>query len=132
MSVDQSAPEAQYYTVVKGDNLSKVSKQYYGDPNEYSTIFEANKPMLKRPDLSIQDRCCAYRCCSGVPWFGCGTRLELLRQGFQIQRETVSDAGSPFVDAKVLHARKSPESSPTLNHRARCSDVPRMDAPGAT
>ncbi|HUH92857.1 MAG TPA: peptidoglycan-binding protein LysM [Casimicrobiaceae bacterium] len=51
MTVDQSAPEAQYYTVVKGDNLSKISKQYYGDPNKYARIFEANKPMLKSPDL---------------------------------------------------------------------------------
>ncbi len=51
MTVDQSAPEAQYYTVVKGDNLSKISRQYYGDPNKYNKIFEANKPMLKSPDL---------------------------------------------------------------------------------
>ena len=51
MTVDQSEPEAQYYTVVKGDNLSKISKQYYGDPNKYTRIFEANKPMLKSPDL---------------------------------------------------------------------------------
>lgn len=51
MTVDQSQPEAQYYTVVKGDTLSKISKQYYGDPNKYNAIFEANKPMLKSPDL---------------------------------------------------------------------------------
>jgi nucleoid-associated protein YgaU len=51
MTVVQSEPEAQYYTVVKGDNLSKISKQYYGDPNKYAKIFEANKPMLKSPDL---------------------------------------------------------------------------------
>ena len=51
LTVDQSEPEAQYYTVVKGDNLSKISKQYYGDPNKYMAIFEANKPMLKSPDL---------------------------------------------------------------------------------
>ena len=51
MTVEQSAPEAQYYTVVKGDNLSKISKQYYGDANKYTKIFEANKPMLKSPDL---------------------------------------------------------------------------------
>jgi nucleoid-associated protein YgaU len=51
MTVDQSEPEAQYYTVVKGDNLSKISKQYYGDPNKYARIFEANKPMLRSPDL---------------------------------------------------------------------------------
>src|SRR3954470_2579057 len=50
MSVDQSEPEAQYYTVVSGDTLSKISKQFYGDANKYNQIFEANKPMLKSPD----------------------------------------------------------------------------------
>ncbi len=50
MSVDQSAPEARYYTVVSGDNLSKISKAHYGDPNKYMVIFEANKPMLTHPD----------------------------------------------------------------------------------
>jgi nucleoid-associated protein YgaU len=50
MSVDQSQPEAQFYTVKSGDNLSKISKQYYSDPNKYMKIFEANKPMLSHPD----------------------------------------------------------------------------------
>ena len=50
MSVDQSAPEAKFYTVVSGDTLSKISKQFYGDANKYMQIFEANKPMLKSPD----------------------------------------------------------------------------------
>ena len=39
-----------YYTVVAGDNLSKISKANYGDPNKYMKIFEANKPMLSNPD----------------------------------------------------------------------------------
>ena len=50
LTVDKSAPEAQYYTVVSGDTLSKVSKQFYGDANQYQKIFEANKPMLSHPD----------------------------------------------------------------------------------
>jgi len=50
MSVDQSAPEATYYTVVSGDTLSKISKASYGDANKYMTIFEANKPMLSDPN----------------------------------------------------------------------------------
>lgn len=48
--VETVEPEAEFYTVVKGDNLSKISKMHYGDPNKYMTIFEANKPMLKHPD----------------------------------------------------------------------------------
>jgi nucleoid-associated protein YgaU len=50
LTVDQSAPEAKYYTVVSGDTLSKISKASYGDANKYMVIFEANKPMLTHPD----------------------------------------------------------------------------------
>jgi len=50
MSVDQSAPEAKFYTVVAGDTLSKISKTQYGDANKYPQIFEANKPMLSDPN----------------------------------------------------------------------------------
>jgi nucleoid-associated protein YgaU len=42
--------EAKYYTVVKGDTLSKIAKEYYGDAMKYPTIFEANRPMLTHPD----------------------------------------------------------------------------------
>ena len=31
-------------------NISKISKEVYGDPNKYNTIFEANTPMLQHPD----------------------------------------------------------------------------------
>ena len=50
MTVDKSAPEATFYTVKSGDNLSKISKAHYGDPNKYMAIFEANRPMLQHPD----------------------------------------------------------------------------------
>lgn len=33
----------QTYTVQPGDNLSKISKQFYGDPNKYKKIADANK-----------------------------------------------------------------------------------------
>jgi nucleoid-associated protein YgaU len=38
------------YTVKSGDNLSKISKQFYGDSNEYMRIFYANRDKLKDPD----------------------------------------------------------------------------------
>jgi len=44
-------PEKQFYTVKKGDYLSKIAKEVYGNANKYNVIFEANKPMLKDPNL---------------------------------------------------------------------------------
>jgi nucleoid-associated protein YgaU len=39
------------YEVQPGDTLSKIAKQEYGDANAYMTIFEANKDILKNPNL---------------------------------------------------------------------------------
>ena len=50
MSVDQSEPEATFYTVVSGDNLSKIAQRHYDNANKYMVIFEANQPMLSHPD----------------------------------------------------------------------------------
>jgi nucleoid-associated protein YgaU len=50
MTVATPADESKYYAVVKGDTLSKISKEFYGNPNKYPQIFEANKPMLTHPD----------------------------------------------------------------------------------
>ncbi|HKU25500.1 MAG TPA: LysM peptidoglycan-binding domain-containing protein [Candidatus Sulfotelmatobacter sp.] len=36
------------YVVKSGDNLSKISKSFYGNPNEYTKIAEANN--ISNPD----------------------------------------------------------------------------------
>ncbi len=51
MTVEHPEPEAQFHTVVSGDTLGKIAKKYYGNAMKYPVIFEANKPMLKDPDL---------------------------------------------------------------------------------
>ena len=38
------------YTVQSGDTLSKISKQFYGNANQYMKIFEANRDQLSNPD----------------------------------------------------------------------------------
>ena len=50
LTVATPADESRWYTVVKGDTLSKIAKEHYGNANEYNKIFEANRPMLKHPD----------------------------------------------------------------------------------
>jgi len=40
----------QSYTVQKGDSLSKIAKQYYGDANAWQKIFQANRDVLEDPD----------------------------------------------------------------------------------
>lgn len=47
-----TAPAAeQSYTVVKGDTLSKIAKHFYGNANQWKRIYEANKDVIKNPDL---------------------------------------------------------------------------------
>ncbi len=49
--INRQKAESKFYTVVSGDSLSKIAKEFYGDAMRYPEIFEANKPMLKDPDL---------------------------------------------------------------------------------
>jgi len=44
-------PSLRTYTVVKGDSLSKIAKHLYGDANSWKRIYEANKDIIKDPDL---------------------------------------------------------------------------------
>ena len=44
------SPAARTYVVQAGDNLSKISKHFYGDPNQYMKIVNANKDQLPDPD----------------------------------------------------------------------------------
>ena len=39
-----------FHTVVKGDNLWKISEKTLGSGARYKEIFEANRPMLTDPD----------------------------------------------------------------------------------
>lgn len=44
------APVSKFYEVKSGDTLSKIAKEFYGDPMKYPVIFDANRPMLQDPD----------------------------------------------------------------------------------
>jgi len=50
MSVSTESTESQWHTVVRGDTLSAIAKEAYGNANEYNRIFEANRPMLSDPN----------------------------------------------------------------------------------
>jgi len=39
------------YTVVKGDTLSRIAKHHYGDASKWRAIYDANKDVIKNPDL---------------------------------------------------------------------------------
>ena len=43
--------QSKFYTVERGDTLSKIAQEFYGDGSKFPVIFEANKPMLKSADL---------------------------------------------------------------------------------
>lgn len=43
--------EVEFYTIEKGDTLSAIAKKFYGKASEYPRIFEANREVIKDPDL---------------------------------------------------------------------------------
>lgn len=44
-------PQESIYEVQSGDSLSKIAKAHYGDPMKYMEIFNANKDILKDPNM---------------------------------------------------------------------------------
>lgn len=50
-TVGGSGGGGETYTVKPGDNLSKISKQFYGDADEYMRIFYANRDKLNDPNM---------------------------------------------------------------------------------
>ena len=51
MDAPAPVPEVEYYTIVSGDSLSKIAKKYYGNAMDYPKLFEANKEVIKDPNL---------------------------------------------------------------------------------
>ena len=51
MDAPTPEPEVEYYTIESGDTLSKIAKERYGNAMDYPKIFEANKEVIKDPDL---------------------------------------------------------------------------------
>jgi len=51
MTVAEPSDPSHFHTVASGDTLWGVAEKVYGDGSRYPEIFEANKPMLKDPDM---------------------------------------------------------------------------------
>ena len=49
--VPAATPAVKTYVVQKGDSLSKIAKHEYGNANDWRKIFEANRDIIKNPDL---------------------------------------------------------------------------------
>ena len=50
-SAGSAAGGERFYVVVKGDSLSKISKMFYGDANQWKRIFDANRDVIRNADL---------------------------------------------------------------------------------
>lgn len=51
MEAPAPAAEVEYYTIVSGDSLSAIAKNYYGNAMDYKKLFEENREVIKDPDL---------------------------------------------------------------------------------
>lgn len=48
---EQTYQAQKFYVVRRGDTLSKISRIYYGTPNKWYKIYEANRDVLDNPDM---------------------------------------------------------------------------------
>ena len=51
LDAPEPADDVEYYTIESGDSLSKIAKQFYGNAMDYPKLFDANKEVIKDPDL---------------------------------------------------------------------------------
>ncbi len=49
--VEKEAKEPKVYVVEKGDTLQKISKKMYGTTRKWKRIYDANRDILKSPDM---------------------------------------------------------------------------------
>ncbi len=43
--------KANFYTIEKGDTLSKIAQEKYGDASKWRALFDANKEVIEDPDM---------------------------------------------------------------------------------
>ena len=51
MEAPAPASDVDYYTIASGDSLSKIAKKFYGNAMDYPKLFDANREVIKDPDL---------------------------------------------------------------------------------
>ncbi|MCH2084177.1 MAG: LysM peptidoglycan-binding domain-containing protein [Saprospiraceae bacterium] len=59
LKADIKVENTDYYhkhTVKSGESLSLIAKHYYGDAMKYPQVFEANRDILKNPDVIHPDQ----------------------------------------------------------------------------
>lgn len=48
---EPAAAQVEYYTIASGDTLWAIAQRFLGNGNDYPKIFEANKEVIKDPNL---------------------------------------------------------------------------------
>ncbi|MES9963829.1 MAG: peptidoglycan-binding protein LysM [Candidatus Sedimenticola sp. 20ELBAFRAG] len=51
LNAPEPTADVEYYTIEKGDSLWKIAGRFYGTGSDYVRLFEANREVIKDPDL---------------------------------------------------------------------------------
>ncbi|MET0101386.1 MAG: peptidoglycan-binding protein LysM [Sedimenticola sp.] len=51
LEAPEPVAEVDYYTIEKGDTLWRIADRFYGNGAQYMKLFEANREVIKEPDL---------------------------------------------------------------------------------
>jgi nucleoid-associated protein YgaU len=51
LTAPAASGQVEYYVIKSGDTLSAIAQKFYGKGSAYPRIFEANREVIKNPDL---------------------------------------------------------------------------------
>ena len=51
LKTPEESKGVEFYVIKSGDTLSAIAQHFYKDPNKYPKIFEANREVIKDPNL---------------------------------------------------------------------------------
>jgi nucleoid-associated protein YgaU len=51
LTAPEASGQSEYYVIKSGDTLSAIAQKFYGKGSAYPRIFEANREVIKNPDL---------------------------------------------------------------------------------
>lgn len=112
--------KTEFYTIQPGDTLSKIAKQYLGDPGKYPVIFEANREVIKDPNLIYPGQMIR------IPVSGSAEQTYTVQSGDTLSRIAQRFYGAANKYAVIFEANRDVIKDPNVIHPGQILRIPKL------